>query len=461
MIEPRRTRFGVSSASPIGEMRKSPFTIRDMLTWPQHKAEAFVNSMTDADLLMLFYEWSFWARNEQLTPTGKWFIWLILAGRGWGKTKTAVQWAIDEVMSGRKRRLAFVARTAADVRDVLVEGESGILASSPPHFMPDYEPSKRRLTWPNGATATTFSADEPKLLRGPQFDGALCDELAAWRYTEAWDMLQFGVRLGRYPQIVASTTPRPTKLIKELVADARNEVGSMAVINPDGRVHITKGHSFENRANLASTFFSTIVKRYEGTALGRQELAAELLDDVAGALAVRAWFDSSRISPRDVPDLTTIIVAVDPSGGGPSDCGIVAAGKGIDNHGYTLEDWTTSGTPEEWGRAAINLYHALSADLIVAESNFGGTMAKTVLNLIDPTVPVKIVNASRGKRARAEPISTLIQKQMIHHVGTFAELEDQWVTWLPSDKVSPDRLDAETWAYSELFVEFVEDVGVM
>lgn len=447
---------------PIPVMRAPAFTVHDILQWPHHKIETFVRGMTEADLLMLFYEWRFWSRPAQVSPIGDWYIWLILAGRGWGKTKTAVQWAIEEVMMGRKKRLALVARTAADVRDVLVEGESGILASSPPYFRPSYEPSKRRLTWPNGAVATTFSADEPNLLRGPQFDGALCDELAAWRYSEAWDMLQFGVRLGRHPQIVASTTPRPTTLIKELVGDARNDPRTGAIINPNGRVYITKGHSFENRLNLADSFFDVITKKYEGTQLGRQELAAELLDDIAGSLARREWFERSRVLPKDVPSLNTIAIGVDPPGGLITECGIVAVGDGTDGHGYCLEDWSIAGSPEEWAKRASGLYHYLNAEVMVAESNFGGQMVESTIKLIDPTVNVKVVHASRGKRARAEPVSALIQKGLYHHVGSFPEMEDEWCTWIPGESDnSPNRLDAAVWAATEVLIGTEEEARVL
>lgn len=417
--------------------------------------------MTEADLLMLFYEWRFWARPSQLSPIGDWFIWLILAGRGWGKTKTAVQWLIEEIMLGRRRRVALVARTAADVRDVLVEGESGILASSPPYFRPLYEPSKRRLTWPNGAVATTFSADEPNLLRGPQFDGAICDELASWRYSEAWDMLQFGVRLGRHPRIVAPTTPKPTKLIKELVGDARNDPRTGAVINSNGRVHITKGHSFENRLNLADTFFDVITKKYEGTQLGRQELAAELLDDIAGALARREWFERGRVLPRDVPFLNKIVIGVDPPGGG-TECGIVAAGVDANDHAYVLDDYSIQASPNEWAKQVSDSYHNLEAEEVIAEINYGGDMVENTIKMIDPSVNVRVVHASRGKRQRAEPISALIQKGFVHHVGSFPEMEDEWTTYIPGEtKESPNRMDAAVWALTSLLISDVEDARVL
>lgn len=447
---------------PVPERRTPAFTIHDMLKWPNHQQEQFVREMTETDLLMLTYEWGFWARASQLPPKVDFFIWLILAGRGWGKTKTAVQWAIEEIMTGRKKRLAFVARTAADVRDVLIEGESGLLVSSPPYFRPVYEPSKRRITWPNGAVATTFSADEPNLLRGPQFDGAICDELAAWRYSEAWDMLQFGVRLGMNPQIVGSTTPRPVPLIKELVGDACNDPLTGAIINPDGRVYITKGHSFENRLNLADSFFDVITKKYEGTQLGRQELAAELLDDIAGALARREWFERSRIVPRDVPSLNTIAIGVDPPGGLITECGIVAVGDGTDGHGYCLEDWSMAGSPQEWARRAADLYHHLSAEVMVAEANFGGAMVESTIKMVDPTVNVKVVHASRGKRQRAEPVSALIQKGLFHHVGSFPDMEDEWCTWIPGESQnSPNRLDAAVWAATEVLIGTEEDARVL
>src|SRR6201987_4065014 len=285
------------------------------------------------------YHWRYRARPEQLPPEGSWRVWLLMAGRGFGKTRCGAEWVRAEVKAGR-RRIALVGATAADALDVMGEGEAGILAISPDHERPLYEPSKRRLTWRNGAVATTFSADEPERLRGPQHDAAWGDEPGAWRYPEAWDMLMFGTRLGADPRTVVTTTPRPAKLIRDLVRDPTCVV--------------TRGSSYENRANLAGAFLQQIIKKYEGTRLGRQELNAELLDDVPGALWNRDRIEESRWpTQKVVPDLTRIVGAIDPaaSTGEESDeTGIIVAGKDADGRGFVLDDHSGRYPPTEWAR---------------------------------------------------------------------------------------------------------------
>jgi phage terminase large subunit-like protein len=271
--------------------------------------------------------WVTVARPNQLPPPGDWQIWLLLAGRGFGKTRTLAEWVCDQVASGQAGRIALVAATAADARDVLVEGESGILAVAPPWFRPIYEPSKRRLTWPHGAIATTFSAEEPDRLRGPQHDAAVCDELASWSHPETWDMLRFGLRLGRNPRCLVATTPRPIKLLRELLAR-------------EGRdVVVTRGSTYENRANLAPGFFNQVIRKYEGTRLGRQELNAELLEDTPGALWSHGIIDAARQDAA--PNLARIVVSVDPAvttGDDADETGIVVVGKDHQGHGYVLAD---------------------------------------------------------------------------------------------------------------------------
>ena len=288
--------------------------------------KAFLASLTDEEAAALAYDWhGFWARPKQLPPAGVWRVWLILAGRGWGKTRVGAEQVISWARTP-KQRLALVAETAADVRDVVVEGESGILVCSPPGFQPRYEPSKRRLTWPNGTIATTYSGDAPEQLRGPQHHHAWCDEVAKWRYAqEAWDNLELGLRLGDHPQVVATTTPRPIPLLRQLLADT-------------GTV-VTRGSTYDNTVNMAPSFKVRILQRYEGTRLGRQELHAELLEDTPGALWTRTLLEQCRVS--HVPTLTRIVVGVDPGG----DAGIVVAGVGEDDHGYVLEDLSVSGSP--------------------------------------------------------------------------------------------------------------------
>ncbi|GJE00567.1 hypothetical protein GMJLKIPL_2490 [Methylobacterium isbiliense] len=329
----------------------------------------------------------------------------------------------------------------------MVEGESGLLAISPPWSRPEYEPSKRRLTWPNGATATLFNAVEPDQLRGPQFDCAWCDELAKWRYAqEAWDQLQFGLRLGAHPRQVVTTTPRPIPLVRALLTDARTVV--------------TRGRTLDNADNLAASFLAAIQERYGGTRLGRQELEAELLDDVPGALWTRAMIDTAR-TRCDLPDMQRVVVGVDPSGTTGEDkgdgIGIVIAGKGVDGRAYVLGDWTCKLSPAGWGRRTVEAFGTFKGDRIVAEKNFGGAMVQSVIRTADPKVPVTMVNASRGKVLRAEPIAALYEQGRVTHCGEgLAPLEDQMCAITHDGFVgegSPDRVDALVWALTELMVE--------
>jgi phage terminase large subunit-like protein len=326
----------------------------------------------------------------------------------------------------------------------MVEGESGILATAPNWFRPVYEPSKRRLTWPNGAIATTYSADEPERLRGPQHDAAWADEAAAWRYPDAWDMLMFGLRLGRDPRAIVTTTPKPVKLIRDLLAKDRKDV------------RVTRGSTYENKANLAAAFLRQIVRRYEGTRLGRQELLAELLDDVPGALWSRLILEQTRA--RTAPQMQRIVVAIDPATSTEEksdETGIIVAGLGENGHGYLLEDLSGQYSPTEWAKRAIGAYHLWKADRIVGEINQGGDMVEATLRAVDGNIPYRGVHASRGKAVRAEPVSALYEQKRIHHVGVLATLEDQMCGMtIDFDKkvagYSPDRLDAAVWAFTEL-----------
>jgi phage terminase large subunit-like protein len=332
---------------------------------------SFAAQLADA----LENSWPAVARPNQLPPSGDWWqVWLLLAGRGFGKTRSLAEWVCDQAASGRAGRIALVAATAADARDVLVEGESGILAVAPPWCRPVYEPSKRRLTWPNDAIATTFSAEEPERLRGPQHDAAVCDELGAWSRPETWDMLQFGLRLGRQPRCLVATTPRPTKLIRELVAR-------------EGRdVVVTRGSTYENRGNLAPGFFDQVICKYEGTRLGRQELNAELLEDTPGALWNHGIIDAARQTAA--PNLVRVVVGIDPaatSGEDADETGIVVAGKDNQGHGYVLADASGKYQPIEWAKIAVAAYRAHHADRIVAETNNGGDMVAATLRMLIPT----------------------------------------------------------------------------
>ena len=376
-----------------------------------------------------------------------------MAGRGAGKTRAGAEWVRERIKAGCGR-VGLIAPTAGDARDVMVEGDSGILSVCWPHDVakngdqlgrPLYEPSKRRVTWANGAMATLFSADEPERLRGPQHDAIWADELAAWRRgQEAWDMAMFGLRLGDNPQAVVTTTPKPNALVRSL-AKADDTV-------------MTRGRTYDNAANLAPSFIAAIREKYEGTRLGRQEIDAEILDDLPGALWSRGMFDQQR--RKEAPEMQRIVVAVDPSGtAGESDdgdsIGIVVAGKGVDGRGYVLADRTCKLSPDGWGRRAVAAYHEFGADRIVAERNFGGAMVQHVIRTIDPKASYKEVTASRGKVMRAEPIAALYEQGKVSHVGGLEALEDQCCLIGPNGFIgegSPDRADALVWALTELML---------
>lgn len=387
-------------------------------------------------------DWRAKARPEQLPPPGDWAIWLLLAGRGFGKTRVLSESALEAVLSGY-RRIAIVAATAGDCRDVVIEGESGILSCAPKWNRPEYEPTKRRLTWPNGAIATAYSADEAERLRGPQHDFAIVDELAAWRYPESWDMLMMGLRLGKNPRAIVATTPKPTKLIRDLVAREGKDVV------------ITRGRTKDNEANLAPQFLKTIVARFQGTRLGRQELDGELLTDTPGALWNHENLDATRVDAA--PTLQRIVVGVDPSGSAgenADECGIVISGLGVDSELYVLADLSGRMSPTEWARRAIGAFHYYKADRIVAETNYGGAMVLSTITAIDPGVPVKAITSSRGKVLRAEPISAIWEQGRGHLVGSnFAELQDEMTSFTTDwdrSRGSPNRVDALVFSAAEL-----------
>lgn len=383
-------------------------------------------------------DWKRIARPEQMPPKGSHVFWLILAGRGWGKTRCGSEWVRAKARTSRY--VNIVAATAADARDICVEGESGILAVCPPWERPRYEPSKTRLTWPNGAVSLIFSADEPDRLRGKQHSDLWCDELAAWRYPEAWDQAKLGLRLGRRPQACITTTPRPAKAIRDMIDDPTCVV--------------TRGRTMDNAKNLAPAFLASITARYEGTRLGRQELNAEILDDAPGALWKREQIDALRVVRA--PELRRIVVAIDPavtSTEGSDETGIVVVGIGADGHGYVLEDLSCVASPDSWCRLAVQAYHRQKADRIVAETNNGGDLVESLLRTIDQAVAYRKVTASRGKAVRAEPVAALYEQGRVHHVGQFDRLEDQLTNWDPSlSEKSPDRLDALVWAITELAI---------
>lgn len=435
----------------------------------------FVQSLSKVEALDLIYTWrGLQARPEQLAPDGDWDHWLILAGRGFGKTRSGAEWVHEQIAAGT-RRIALVARTAADIRDVMVEGESGILNTAHPGRRPKWNPSNRRLTWPNGAIATTFSAQEPDSLRGPQYEKAWCDELAAWSYAqETWDMLMMILRLGQHPQACITTTPRPTPLVRSLLADAWTP-GRL------GGTVVTRGSTFDNSANLAPSFSEKLRRKYEGSRLGRQELYAEVLDDNPGAMWHRATIEALRV--REAPAMKRIIVAVDPAATADAqscECGIIVAGVGVDGHGYILEDLSEVNTPDGWAKKIVKAYHDWKADRIIAEVNLGGALVEMLLRVVDRNIPFRSVKAARGKAIRAEPVAALYEQGRVHHVGEWPELEDQLVCWDPGNlptggvhsgargaargevgdaRTSSDRLDALVWALTDLMVENIPDAS--
>jgi predicted phage terminase large subunit-like protein len=388
-------------------------------------------------------DWRITARPDQLTPEGDWLTWLILAGRGWGKTRTGAEDAAWYAVKHDGVRVAVVAPTYADARDTCIEGESGLLSVLPASYIKAWNRSLGELILVNDSRFKLFSADEPERLRGPQHHRAWADELAAWKYPAAWDQLQFGLRLGDDPRVVVTTTPKPTPLVRQLVKSASTR--------------ITRGSTFDNAKHLAPAALAQLRERYEGTRLGRQELYAEILDDVPGALWTLDCIDAVRIGKA--PEFQRVVVAVDPSGTTGDDdgdaIGIIVAGKGIDGRAYIIADRTCSLSPAGWGRQVVQAYHEFNADRIVAEKNFGGAMVEAVIRTADPKAPVRMVNASRGKIARAEPVAALYEQGRVSHVGQFDKLEDEMIGFTSDGYVgegSPDRADALVWALTDLML---------
>ncbi|MDP1701277.1 MAG: terminase family protein [Aestuariivirga sp.] len=396
----------------------------------------------------LDHDWfGLWARGDQTPPPGDWRSWLILGGRGAGKTRAGAEW-VKARATGQgldtgqlAQRIAIVAPTFDEARMVMIEGVSGLLAIHDESWRPVFEPTKRLLTWPNGCVAQVFTAEEPDGLRGPQFDAAWCDELAKWKHNEhVWNMLQFALRLGENPRAVITTTPRPIPLLKRLLAD-------------DGTV-TSRSTTFDNSRNLAKPFLDEVLKRYGETTLGRQELHGELIEDDPGAIFKRDHIENARVSCA--PELKRVVVAVDPPAGfGKKNnaCGIVCAGLGVDGRCYVLDDCSAQGLrPAQWARKIVALYHARDADRIVAEINQGGAMVEQVLREVDPDLPFRSVHATRGKQARAEPVAALYEQGRVSHVGAFAALEDEMCSAIGEGQKSPDRLDALVWAVSDLML---------
>lgn len=405
----------------------------------------------------LVWDWSAWARPEQLPPDNDdWSIWMYLAGRGAGKTRSAAEWVREKAKVTNKGQLRFalVARTAADVRDVIVEGESGIINVSPPSERPLYEPSKRRLTWPNGNTATCFTADEPDGLRGPQFHYAWADEIAAWRQSPdaagmtSWDNLRVGTRLGSSPQIICTTTPKRVPVLYNLIAESERT----------GKVVISRGSTLDNAGNLSSTYLEAITGVYAGTRLAAQELYGEMLSDVEGALWTIELIDQSRENAFPVGSPLRV-VGVDPSvAENPRDeCGIVVCASTGERdlyrrHAWVLEDASIHGSPEQWANRVVAMARKYSCP-VVAEVNQGGALVTNAIRAIDPNVKVLEVHSKFGKALRAEPITLAYEQNRVHHINYLADLESQMCAWIPGEGKSPDRVDALVHALTALLIK--------
>jgi phage terminase large subunit-like protein len=473
----------------------------------EHEMAKLLMQVDQKQVANLLWKWEFWARDNQVAPTGTWTYWLLLAGRGFGKTRTGAEWINKRVELGQSKRIALVAATAADVRKTMVEGESGILAKAPPWNKPVFEPSKLQLTWPNGAIAQMFSAEEPERLRGPQCDTFWADELCAWKkMQETWDMLMFGFRLGRHPQGCITTTPKPVPLIKEIKG-----------LSKEGLTKVTSGSTKENKGNLAEAFIKQTIKKYEGTRLGRQELDAVILEDMPGALWKREDIDRKRIQCATPPikpfletdistglvrlregldwvtlrsqalsirkavgeDLTRLVVAVDPnasSGEDADETGITVEGKGLSGQGYLLADVSLHGTPNEWASTAVLMHDIFECDRIIGEANMGGNMVEHALATAAKFLKIQglrqsdfcsivLVHATRGKVTRAEPVSMLYEQGRISHVGSHPILEDQMCLFTSDfDRkemgYSPDRVDSLVWGFTHLFLE-ATDTGII
>jgi phage terminase large subunit-like protein len=418
-------------------------------------AEIIARTYGEEQITDMIRNWAIGARDDQLAPVfakggGRWHTWLMLGGRGSGKTRAGAEWIRAQVKGEplladrRSRRIALVGDTIGQVRSVMIEGISGLMAIYPPHERPRLEVSRNQLVWNNGAIAQMFAADDPDSLRGPQFDAAWCDELCKWRDPElTWDTLQFALRLGRWPQCVVTTTPRPLPILKKILDDAATAT--------------TRSRTSDNANFLAPSFLAEMARRYGDSPIGLQELLGEIVEERMNGLWRRSFIESTRLAAR--PELTRIVVAVDPpvtSTAGSDSCGIIVAGLGVDKRAYVLADRTVQGRePTTWARAAVAAFHDHEASTIVVETNQGGDLLVNMFKSIDTFVPVKKVYASRGKFMRAEPVASLYAEGRVCHVGTFAELERQMCDFAAdglSHGKSPDRLDALVWAITELML---------
>jgi phage terminase large subunit-like protein len=441
-----------------GLWRDIPITADELRLLGEDELEGYLKELNEAQLDEIMNTYEFWARESQLEPVGKdWDYWIYSAGRGAGKTFAGSNWGRHRIKMGDSH-IACVAPTKGDVRRVMVEGDSGLLNvcwkgdrtyRGGAMGYPVWSPTNNTMTWGNGSKATFYSAEDPDRLRGPNHFSSWCDEVSSWRnQQEVWDMLQLTLRKGRHPRVMVTTTPKPTKLMRTLLSHKRS--------------HITGGSTFDNAANLAPTFLEAVKSTYEGTRLGRQELYAEMLEEAEGALWTTDVLDAAldeTIEDRVdfAKTLQRVVISIDPAitSNEESDLtGIIVAGIDINGTGYILEDHTGRYTPQGWAAKAISLYHEFSADRIVAEKNQGGDMVRTTLTSEDESVPIRLVHASRGKFARAEPVSALYERGKVKHAKGLDDLEVQMRTWEPLGSIgSPDRLDAMVWALTDLMLK--------
>jgi phage terminase large subunit-like protein len=441
---PRKARKPTGAKNLDNGRRARPRNFREMLTLPTDELRKFLHALYQTERNGLLFDWRFWARPDQLPPPGDWIYWLILAGRGAGKTRAGAEAVREWIKTFPIVNL--IGPTSDDTRDVMVLGESGVLACCPRSERPHYARASARLSWPNGAISQLFSAEEPDRLRGKQHMKLWCDELAAWRYPDSFEQALLGLRLGDCPQVVITTTPRPIKIIKQLLED------NDAVV--------TRGATFDNANHLAAAFLKKITARYEGRAIGRQELFAELLEETPGALWTRELIERHRIAGSAAPgEYAEIVVAVDPpatSGARADECGIVVAAKAANGEIYVLADLSSQGdTPAGWAQRVVAAYRNFKANRVVAEVNNGGEMVADVLRQCEANLPIRSVTATRGKFLRAEPVAAAYERGRVHHVGVFVRLEDQLCA-LTADfdarsvGYSPDRADALVWAIADL-----------
>jgi len=451
---------------PTHTKRSGTYSADYLASLPPSVRESIIAKMPTSTFLAWAKDYEFWARASQREPTGNWHKWLLLGGRGAGKTWTGANVTNRRARLGHDAMILLGAATPSDARDIMVQGPAGILATSPADFTPHYAPSKQRVVWPNGVIGSVRSGAEPDRFRGLNSSFAWLDEISSWQYPQAsFDNALLGLRVGEHPQVVLTTTPKPIPLIRSLLKESQ-QAASTCIVTTDS--------SHANRANLADSWWTDVVERYEGTTLGRQEIYAELLTDIPGALWRYSLIEHNRVGP-DHPALTSLgrlVIGVDPavtSSADSNETGIIAAALGTGawkGHAFILRDVSGRYPASRWPEQVANAYRALSADRIVCEVNNGGDLVEEALRVVDPSLAITKVTASRGKRIRAEPVAALYEQERVHHVGTFGTLEDQMCTFIPDERsehdlltragggisTSPDRVDALVWALSHLLI---------